>query len=67
MNHTKETDDTKFIRAATGRGSIKRGPAPTKASVLRQQVILLYLQVILSIQQQKDKFVSENNYRRREN
>ena len=39
MNHTKETDDTKFIRSATGRGSIKRGPAPTKASVLRQQVL----------------------------
>ncbi len=41
MNHTKETDDTKFIRAATGRGSIKRGPAPTKASVLRQQVLII--------------------------
>ena len=37
-DHTKETEDTQFIRAATGRGSIKRGPAPTKASVLRQQV-----------------------------
>ena len=57
--HTKETEDTHFIRwiianryakigiyvnkiafffrAATGRGSIKRGPAPTRASVLRQQ------------------------------
>ena len=36
--HTQETEDTHFIRAATGRGSIKRGPAPTKSSVLRQQV-----------------------------
>ena len=36
--HTVETDDTQFIRATTGRGSIKRGPAPTKASVLRAQV-----------------------------
>ena len=36
--HTSETDNTHFIRSATGRGSIKRGPAPTKASVLRQQV-----------------------------
>ena len=34
--HTEETQDTHFIRAATGRGSIKRGPAPTRASVLRQ-------------------------------
>ena len=37
-DHTVETEDTQFIRAATGRGSIKRGPAPTKASVLRAQV-----------------------------
>lgn len=37
--HTNETDNTHFIRSATGRGSIKRGPAPTKSSVLRQQVI----------------------------
>ena len=36
--HTVETEDTQFIRATTGRGSIKRGPAPTKASVLRAQV-----------------------------
>ena len=36
--HTNETQDTHFIRASTGRGSIKRGPAPTKSSVLRQQV-----------------------------
>jgi len=36
-NHTVETQDTHFIRATTGRGSIKRGPAPTKSSVLRQQ------------------------------
>jgi hypothetical protein len=36
--HTRETADTHFIRAATGRGSIKRGPAPTKASQLRQLV-----------------------------
>ena len=36
--HTVETEDTHFIRAQTGRGSIKRGPAPTKASVLRAQV-----------------------------
>ena len=36
--HTVETENTHFIRAATGRGSIKRGPAPTKSSVLRQQV-----------------------------
>merc|ERR1719412_321906 len=35
--HTVETEDTHFIRAQTGRGSIKRGPAPTKASVLRAQ------------------------------
>ena len=35
-DHTEETQDTHFIRAATGRGSIKRGPAPTRASVLRQ-------------------------------
>ncbi len=34
--HTRETDNTRFIRAATGRGSIKRGPAPTKASQLRE-------------------------------
>jgi len=37
VEHTKETPDIQFIRAATGRGSIKR-PAPTKSSVLRQQV-----------------------------
>ncbi len=37
-DHTKETPDTHFIRAVTGRGSIKRGPAPTKASQLRQLV-----------------------------
>ena len=36
--HTHETENTHFIRSATGRGSIKRGPAPTKSSVLRQQV-----------------------------
>merc|ERR1719266_1234350 len=35
--HTHETENTHFIRSATGRGSIKRGPAPTKSSVLRQQ------------------------------
>ena len=40
-DHTVETEDTQFIRAATGRGSIKRGPAPTKASVLRAQVYLI--------------------------
>ena len=38
-NHTVETSDTQFIRATTGRGSIRKGPAPTKASVLRQQVM----------------------------
>ena len=37
LQHTVETPETHFVRAATGRGSIKRGPAPTKASVLRQQ------------------------------
>ena len=37
--HTVETENTHFIRATTGRGSIKRGPAPTKSSVLRQQVL----------------------------
>ena len=37
-DHTVESEDTQFIRATTGRGSIKRGPAPTKASVLRAQV-----------------------------
>ena len=31
--------DTNFIRNTTGRGSIKKGPAPTRASVLRQQKI----------------------------
>lgn len=36
-NHTIETPDTHFVRATTGRGSIKRGPAPTKSSVLRAQ------------------------------
>ena len=35
VEHTKVTPETNFIRAATGRGSIKRGPAPTRASVLR--------------------------------
>ena len=34
--HTKETQDTHFIRNSTGRGSIKRGPAATRASILRQ-------------------------------
>ena len=38
VEHTKETPETNFIRAVTGRGSIKRGPAPTKASQLRQLV-----------------------------
>ena len=37
-DHTHETENTRFIRAATGRGSIKRGPAPTKASQLREMV-----------------------------
>ena len=37
-DHTKTTSNTKFIRNTTGRGSIKRGPAPTKSSVLRHQV-----------------------------
>eukprot|EP00095_Tigriopus_kingsejongensis_P009735 maker-scaffold429_size173697-snap-gene-0.32 protein:Tk09735 transcript:maker-scaffold429_size173697-snap-gene-0.32-mRNA-1 annotation:"hypothetical protein KGM_04049" len=37
-DHTVETPETHFIRAVTGRGSIKRGPAPTKASQLRQLV-----------------------------
>ena len=36
--HTRETEDTHFIRAVTGRGSIRKGPAPTKASQLRQLV-----------------------------
>ena len=38
VEHTIETPETQFIRAVTGRGSIKRGPAPTKASQLRQLV-----------------------------
>ena len=38
--HTNETENTQFIRSATGRGSIKRGPAHTKSSILRQQVRL---------------------------
>ncbi|XP_059081605.1 uncharacterized protein LOC131879334 [Tigriopus californicus] len=37
-DHIAETQETHFIRAVTGRGSIKRGPAPTKASQLRQLV-----------------------------
>ena len=37
VEHTKETPETNFIRNATGRGSIKKGPAPTRASVLRLQ------------------------------
>ena len=38
VNHTVETQDTHFIRAATGRGSIKRGPAPTKSSILVRNI-----------------------------
>ena len=37
-DHTKETQETQFIRNATGRGSIKKGPAPTKSFLLRMQV-----------------------------
>jgi len=39
IEHTVETPDTHFVRNTTGRGSIKRGPAPTKSSVLRQAKI----------------------------
>nr|XP_040580785.1 uncharacterized protein LOC121129167 [Lepeophtheirus salmonis] len=35
-DHIQESDDTQFVRSATGRGSIKKGPAQTKASQLRQ-------------------------------
>ena len=37
VEHTIETPETNFIRNTTGRGSIKKGPAPTRASVLRAQ------------------------------
>jgi len=39
LEHTVETPDTHFVRNTTGRGSINRGPAPTRSSVLRQQKI----------------------------
>ena len=35
----KETPETHFVRNTTGRGSINKGPAPTRSSVLRQQKI----------------------------
>ena len=38
LNFTpKESPDTQFIRNTTGRGSIRKGPAPTRASILRRQ------------------------------
>ena len=48
-DHTKETQETQFIRNATGRGSIKKGPAPTKSFLLRMQVSLWILIICMVI------------------
>ena len=43
------TPDVQFVRNVTGRGSIRKGPAPTRASILRRQVLKLCLQFLVPV------------------
>ena len=62
-DHTKETPETQFIRNVTGRGSIKKGPAPTKSFLLRMQVgrklSLLYESLEIEVYPDDDIYVSQ--------